>query len=175
MHVSSLIVLVAGAASAVAQYPVESVTSSAGTTTATSYLTATVTITKCNPTNTACPLYSSSSSSTSSSVSTPPAYPTSSVVLNTTSSAVPSSTWYPISKNSTVSAGPTAYPNVSSSYVVPTTYATQTSLIPTTAAATPSYPASTSAPAVPASGAGIVSVQSGLLMGVLAMGAAFFA
>ncbi|KAI2640407.1 hypothetical protein GGS26DRAFT_157643 [Hypomontagnella submonticulosa] len=161
MLASSLIMLAASVMSVVAQ-----------TTTATSYLTATVTITKCSPDNTACPLYTPppSSTSSSSSISTPPVYPTSSVALNTTTSS--SSVFYPVS-NSTTHVGPTAYPNTTSSYVIPTTYATFSSVVPTTPV--PAVP-STSAPAVPpTSGAGLVSVQSGLLMGVVAMGAALLA
>lgn len=145
----------------------------AQTTTATSYLTATVTITKCSPDNTACPLYTPSTSSTliNSTSTSAPAYPTlayptlSSSSLNSTTSA-----YYPTS-NSTTHLGPTAYPNTTSSFVVPTTYPTLSSVVSTTQAPVPP----TSATTVPTSGAGLVSVKSGLLMGVLGMGAALLA
>ncbi|KAI1466737.1 uncharacterized protein F4812DRAFT_64227 [Daldinia caldariorum] len=173
MRTSSLIAVAATVASAVAE-----------TTTATSYMTATITINKCSPDNTACPLYSSSTSSvptTSSSISTPPAYPTSSVALNTTtttssstsssSSPIVSSTFYPIA-NSTNHVGPTGYHNATSSHVIPTESLTLTSVVATTPAGTPPAVPSASASTVPTGGAGLVSVRSGLLMGVVAMGAA---
>ncbi|KAK8089836.1 hypothetical protein PG997_004797 [Apiospora hydei] len=74
MHAPSFVVLAAGAMSASAAYMVEEPHS---TTTSTSTLTHLVTITKCNPTNTLCPLY------------TPTTTP-SSVVVSTTSSTTSS-------------------------------------------------------------------------------------
>ncbi|KAI1485469.1 hypothetical protein F5X96DRAFT_331247 [Biscogniauxia mediterranea] len=168
MRASSMFVLAASAMSAAAQ-----------TTTSTGYLTATVTITKCSPQNTACPLYSSSSvpvvesgypavSVSASSSAPPPAPPsTSSYPVQSTTSV-----WYPAA-NSTIPVGPTGYssssiPAVSSSSAFLTTSTTGSTSYPTTSA-----PASTSAPATGA--AGSVTVQSGLLMAVLGMGAALLA
>ncbi|KAI0600232.1 hypothetical protein F4775DRAFT_76511 [Biscogniauxia sp. FL1348] len=165
MRASSMFVLAASAMSAAAQ-----------TTTSTGYLTATVTITKCSPQNTACPLYSSSSvpvvetgyptASLSTSSSAPPPAPpsTSSYPVNSTTSA-----WYPVA-NSTVPVGPTGYP---SSSIPVTSVSLTTSTTGSNSYPTTSVPATTSAPATGA--AGLVTVQSGLLMAVLGMGAALLA
>ncbi|KAI0505529.1 hypothetical protein F5B22DRAFT_627307 [Xylaria bambusicola] len=169
MHAPSLFVLAASALSAVAQ-----------TTTSTLYMTATVTITQCAPTNTDCPLYTPPPS-TSSTLSTS-SYP---VLPSSSSSSSPSSSSsfsyssfssysYPVktttsihySANSTAAqGGSTSYPTGS----VPVSYPTLGS---TSGAATSSSPASTSIPAT--AGAGSLAIQSSLLA-VLGIGALLMA
>ncbi|KAK7952204.1 uncharacterized protein PG986_007932 [Apiospora aurea] len=142
MHAPSFVVLAAGAMSASAAYMVEEPHS---TTTSTSTLTHFVTITKCNPTNTLCPLYS----------------PT------TTPSPVVS---FPALNSTTPAAFPTAYYNTTTPK---STLATPTPATLTSVAAVPSEPAGgnnggsgyPTAPApspVPTGGA--ASVQAGLMM-----------
>ncbi|KAJ2899264.1 hypothetical protein MKZ38_003314 [Zalerion maritima] len=125
--------------------------SSEDTTTLTSTCTQTMTITQCNPTYTDCPYVSETTTpepveTTIETTSEMPSYP----AHNTT---VP----HPTSGflNTTTSAGPTLVT------------ATQTSIVEGTSATT------SEAPIVTDSGAGNLFVNSGLLMGVLAAGAAF--
>lgn len=173
MHAPSLFVLAASALSAVAQ-----------TTTSTLYMTATVTITQCAPTNTDCPLYTPppSTSSTSSIASYPVVSSSSS-----SSSAVPSSSSssssyssfstysYPLktttpvhySANSTTAyGGSTGYPTGS----IPVSYPTFGT---TSAAPTSSSPASTSSPAT--AGATSLAARSGLVLAAMGIGAFFLA
>lgn len=162
MFASSLFVLLASIVAVFAQ-----------TETSTTYLTATMTITQCNPTNTACPLYTPPPSTSSSSIITSSSsiITSSSSILNTTTSSSAVPTFYP-TLNSTSHAGPTAYPNTtlssfSSVYPTPTVYPT-TSEYPTTT------PAPTATP-VPTGAASLLTMQSGLLMGALGMAAALLA
>jgi hypothetical protein len=141
MLASSLFSLLAGAAVVAAQYPTDD-----QTTTSTMTMTATVTITKCNPTNTNCPAYSETSTSTS-----------------TSSSEVIS---YPI-YNTTVSEGPTGYPNTT--IAKPTGYTTQTTYV----GVTPTK--SGGGVTVPTSAASGLFLQSGLLLGIVAAGVTFLA
>ncbi|KAH8878658.1 hypothetical protein GQ53DRAFT_82491 [Thozetella sp. PMI_491] len=132
-------VLATGLAFAAAQDDIET------TTTSTQTLTQYVTITKCNPTVTNCPARTNSST-----------------VAPTTSSV------WSYSKNSTVSSGPTAYPNSTSTYVAPTS---KTPVTQTTAVS----PSKSSATTVPTGAAGSLFVQSGLMAGVLGVAVALLA
>lgn len=87
---------------------------------------------------------------------------------NATTTASTLSTYYPTG-NSTSHTGPTSYPNATLSYTSKAPSTTSTDLNPTQPSATgePTEP--------PSSGAGLASVQSGLLVGVLGLGAAFLA
>ncbi|RYP74623.1 hypothetical protein DL771_002889 [Monosporascus sp. 5C6A] len=163
----------------------------AQTITSTQTLTAVVTVSKCNPTNTDCPLYtptasstSSISSSTSSSITTTssssssiPSTSSSSISSSNSSSSISSSssaspTFYP-TLNSTTFAGSTSYANTTTfSYTTKAPITTPTEIYPTTS----SYPTSSSTPEEPpTSGAGLAFRQSGLLMGVLGLGVALLA
>jgi hypothetical protein len=142
MQFTSIISILAACASLVAAQD--------GTTTSTSTMTQTLTITQCNPTVTNCPGRNTSTSTTSTSSS--------------------SSVWsYPLS-NSTVSAGPTAYPNTTV-VVVPTIKSTSTSTVVATTSPGKTGPPTT----LPTSGARALIAQSGLLMGVLGAGIAILA
>lgn len=197
MHASSLLVLAVGAMSASAAYGVQPQpeTEQHSTTTSTSTMTHFVTITKCNPTNTLCPLYTPSatsspvasttlstsatptptpsSSSASYPVFTPPPAPalTSSSLLSS-SSPVPvySVKSYP-ANNSTASVFPTAFYNTTTpKYTAGTpTPATLTSAagVPTTpVGGGSSYPTAPAPSPIPTGGA--ASLQSaGLMMGVM--------
>ncbi|KXJ95350.1 hypothetical protein Micbo1qcDRAFT_192397 [Microdochium bolleyi] len=157
MRVLSILALACGVASAA--YPTE-VTSYS---TSTQYLTATVTLTQCNPANPECPLYvppptTSSTSTTSSSIH-----------VNTTSSvySVHSSVYsYAVHNTTSSQVYPTAHLNSTAAYPT-TTYPTTKPQAPTTA--------SPSQPTIPVGAAGALSVQSGLLLGVLGLGAALLA
>ncbi|EMR62042.1 hypothetical protein MGN70_005332 [Eutypa lata] len=141
----------------------------AQTLTSTSTLTAIVTVSKCNPTNTECPLYTPSTTSTS---STPISTSSSCTTTSTSSLVNTTSTFYPTS-NSTSFAGPTAYPNTTLS-----SYTTKAPTVAPSVTPTEIYPTATPEPTTaptpePTSGAGLVSLQSGLLVGILGLGAAF--
>ncbi|KAL0939295.1 uncharacterized protein CTRU02_205905 [Colletotrichum truncatum] len=123
------------------------------TTTLTQTTTKTITITKCNPTNTACPLYTPTSTilPTINSTTTTSTSPSSS-----SSSSSSSSHYYPAS-NSTTFAGPTASAPWTKSSVVPIK----------TSAGSPGAPAA-SVSTAPNAGSGIY-VQSGLLAAVVGL------
>ncbi|KAK3383220.1 hypothetical protein B0T24DRAFT_604200 [Lasiosphaeria ovina] len=112
------------------------------TTTSTSTMTKTVTITSCNPTVTDCPAR--------------------------TSTSVPV---YPLS-NSTSSAGPTAYSNSTSSFVIYTSSPAPTGTPGGSSTPTKSTTATSS---LATGGAGSLFVQSGLLLSVLGAGVALLA
>ena len=115
-----------------------------------------------------CPLYTPSTTSSAVIETTSSEIITSSTVPNATTTASTLSTYYPTG-NSTSHTGPTSYPNATLSYTSKAPSTTPTDLNPTQPSATgePTEP--------PSSGAGLASVQSGLLVGVLGLGAAFLA
>ncbi|KAI0447394.1 hypothetical protein F4803DRAFT_321566 [Xylaria telfairii] len=166
MHTSSLVVLAASALSAVAL----------DTTTSTMYLTQTVTITQCNPTNTDCPLYTPPAT-TSSSIFTPSSYPvlttpspspsssSSSSSFSYAANTTTTSVYYPIA-NSTAHGGSTGYPTVSVSSTYPGL--TTTPETPTSASSSPSTTPTTGA-------ANSLAAQSGLLVAVMGIGAILLA
>ncbi|KAK3952619.1 hypothetical protein QBC32DRAFT_370141 [Pseudoneurospora amorphoporcata] len=145
------------------------------TMTSTATMTLTVTITSCDPTVSNCPGNASATSTSTSSIET------SSVVLTTSSAApvettssssivvIPSTSsssilsWSFPQVNSTTLAGPTASAPLTSAFITQT----QSAIV------TASQPASPSAPVT--GGAAGLAAQSGLLMGVVALGAALLA
>ncbi|TQN72048.1 hypothetical protein CSHISOI_03450 [Colletotrichum shisoi] len=133
----------------VAQYADET------TTTLTSTTTKTVTITKCNPTNTACPLYTP----TSTIVPTINSTTSTSTTTSSSSSSSSSSYYYPAS-NSTGFAGPTASAPWTRSTALPIKTSADSSAAPTAGSAVPSAPAS--------AGSGIL-VQNGLLAALVGL------
>jgi hypothetical protein len=165
MLASSILVLAAGVLGVSASYDTgDSTTLITGTTTSTSTLYATVTITKCNPTNTACPLYSSSSvvPTTSAAPNTTVSYPT----YNTTSAYYPTaSAWYNVSSSITKAASSSKATSLATTPVVATTKGSTTT-----------YPASAATTSgTSTSGAMSNVARSGMMLGVLGAAVAFLA
>jgi len=162
MRFSNVIALATGVAAA--NYEASPITSYS---TSTQYLTATVTLTQCNSANPDCPLYTPPPTTSSSIATTSSIYTSSS---STSSSVVVS---YPV--HNTTSSTTKLYPTIhyNSTVVYPTGgYPTTAPQLPTTANTVPAQPTTT---IVPVGAAGVLSVQSGLLMGVVALGAALLA
>ncbi|KAK8048808.1 hypothetical protein PG994_010538 [Apiospora phragmitis] len=186
MHASSILVLAAGAMSASAAVQGEQQL----TTTSTSTMTHYVTITKCNPTNTLCPLYtpsttSSSIVSTTSSTSSTPS-PTSYPVFTPPPAPAPTSSSSSSSSSSSVfsSSSSSAIPvysvksfpahNTTTTAVFPTAYYNTTTPKSTPAMSKPAtltgYPTAPAPSPIPTGGA--ASLQSGLTLGAVAAVAA---
>ncbi|KAH7035387.1 uncharacterized protein B0I36DRAFT_347177 [Microdochium trichocladiopsis] len=155
MRVLSILALAAGIVSA--NYEVTSYSTS------TQYLTATVTLTQCNPANPECPLYTPPPT-TSSSTSTSSTTTSSSIHINTTSVFT-----YPVHNTTSTKVYPTTHLNSTVVYPTAAYPTTAPPYVPTTASPAPSQPT------IPVGGAGALAVQSGLLMGVLGLGAALLA
>ncbi|KAJ2968295.1 hypothetical protein NUW58_g10252 [Xylaria curta] len=140
------------------------------------YLTATVTITQCNPTNTECPLYTPTPTPTtsSSSIFTPTPTPSTSTTPSSSSSSFSSYSYavntttsihYPVA-NSTAHGGSTGHPTGS----IPATYPGLTTT------SVPTYGSSPSASATPpTAAANSLGARSGLILAAMGLGAVLLA